>query len=133
MEKITIQENIPVICVRAASFPGEVKAAFEKLYSSVPDPHERTTYGLSYVENGNLVYKAAFSRKDDDHPEKLGVETDTIPKGEYIADTIHDFENHRDQFQPTFQKLGDSEQKTGTRGVEWYQGKDVKCMLPLKK
>lgn len=133
MEKITIKEDIPVICVRADSFPGDVKGAYEKLYSSVPDPHKRVTYGLSFMENGKLVYKAAFNRMVDDDPEKLGMETDIIYKGEYIAETIHDFENHRDQFQGTFQKLGDSDLKTEVRGVEWYQGKDVKCMLPLKK
>ncbi len=131
MEKITLNESIPVVCVTATSFPDGIMEAYEKLYRKVKNHTGRTTYGISTFSNGNLIYKAAFSHMDDDDISEMSLESDVISKGEYIAETIKNFEKHRDKFQPTFKKLGDSKYKTGMPGIEWYQGNNVKCMLPI--
>lgn len=132
MQITEIQKDISTICVTASSFPNGVKEAFEKLYKLLSGFEGRTMFGISYWENGKMAYKAACSEKEAGEAKKLGSEGYTIKSGKYLSETIHNWENHMDQFNTTFTRLGHSEPATEMPGIEWYEGKDVKCMLPVK-
>lgn len=106
MEQIKLDQDITVFYVDATSFPEGVLDAFERLHAYFPFNASRRFFGLSRMENNReIVYKAAVEILDSagavDHPLK----TMTIPKGNYIAETVHQFKDKIPQIGETFMKL----------------------------
>ena len=132
METIHIGENIVTLCERAKPFPTDVKGAFERLAAKVNGFEGRTMYGISYWENDGLQYLAACSAKSENEAKELGTQEWTIKAGDYLSETIENWQGNEHLFEPTFKKLGHSDNHTELPGVEWYFGNDVKCMLPIK-
>jgi hypothetical protein len=133
METYSLEQNIKVFCVTATSFPDGVQAAYDALYKIVGN-QGRTFYGLSKPDNNQIIYKAAVAESFDGEGEQLGLETFTIPKGEYITETIHDWKNNMQKFGPTFMALLDNPKLDWSSWcTEWYKNdEEVLCMVKLQ-
>ncbi|WP_448702469.1 transcriptional regulator [Mucilaginibacter sp. AW1-3] len=133
METNNLDHNIKVFCVTADSFPNGIEAAYNKLYA-VAGQEGRTIYGLSKPEKGVIVYKAAVAENFDGEAEQSGLETLIIPKGEYAAETIHDWRNNMQKFSPVFMTLLDNPRlDRNSWCIEWYKNDDeVVCMVKLQ-
>lgn len=83
-----------------------------------------------------MVYKAAAEVKSTDEAQKFKLETMVIPKGNYIAETIHNFKKDPLLIGKTFQKLM-THRSLDPQGysVEWYlpNNQDVFCMIRVKE
>jgi hypothetical protein len=135
MEKIIIEQDIRVLYVTAASFPEGIAAATEKLHSLFPFSRERKIFGLSRPENGgSIVYRAAAEVMEANEAEKLGCETMTIRKGNYISQTVDHFRRDPLGIARAFEQLL-SEPGLDPNGycVEWYatDRESVQCMVRL--
>lgn len=133
METNKLNQDVKVFCVTADTFPNGVEAAYNKLYA-IAGNDGRTVYGLSKPnEKGAIIYKAAATEKFDGEGGQLGLETFTIPKGEYVTETIHNWKNNMQKFGPTFQALLDNPRLDWASWcVEWYKSDDeVVCMVKL--
>jgi predicted transcriptional regulator YdeE len=134
MKNYNLNQDIKVFCVTADSFPNGVEAAYNKLYE-IAGREGRAVYGLSKPnEKGMIVYKAAMTEKFDGEAEQLGLETFIIPKGEYITESIHDWQHNMQKFGPTFQALLDNPRLDWSSWcIEQYKSEDeVVCMVKLQ-
>jgi len=133
MENYHLEKDIKILCVTAESFPDGVLAAHQKLHQLIPYSKERKYYGISRPnEQRTIIYKAAVEAKPED--EKLGLETITLKKGNYISTLIHNYMEDIPAIGQAFQQiLTDPRIDPNGMCVEWYlNDKDVQCMVRLE-
>ncbi len=133
METITIDKDINVLYVTAASFPDGIMAAFDQLYALVPPGGERRIFGISRPEKGVVTYHAGAEEMFEGEAKKLGYNRLVLKKGRYNAITILDFMKNIPRIGASFQELL-SMPGIDPEGycVEWYlNGEDVQCMVRL--
>ncbi len=136
MEPYIIEKDIPVSCVRAASFPQGVEAAHTRLHSLFPSSDKRTFYGISYSDGkGGIIYKAAAQQLDENEAKQYGLETFVIRKGEYMSELLLNFCEDPAIVGKTFQQLlALPELDPQGYCLEIYlSDTDMRCMVPLKK
>ena len=135
MNSYILDNDIKVICIKAASFPDGVLAAHQKLHALVGNDKERKYFGISYGEGlGNILYKAATEEKYDGESIDLQCESFTIRKGKYNSIFIKDFMKDIAAIGKAFQQLL-TQPNIDPEGycLEMYEGlNDVRCMVPLK-
>lgn len=134
MENYLVENDIPVLCVTAASFPEGIQEAFSKIHSLVPDAGRRTTYGISYGSpDGSIIYKAGVEALQPGEAEQYGCEEYVIRKGRYIGRVVKWKENVA-QIGETFQALlADPLIDRTAACIEVYINDDeVKCMVRLE-
>ncbi|MDB4925315.1 transcriptional regulator [Mucilaginibacter sp.] len=133
METTTLDKDIKVCYITAASFPDGILAAHQKLHSLIPFSTNRKYFGVSRPENGPIVYRAAAEELEPGEAEKLNLDTLILKKGNYISLTVHDYMRDIPAIDRTFKQLL-SQPNLDPQGycVEWYlSDKDVKCMIRL--
>ena len=125
--------DIRVFYITASSFPDGVMEAHQKLHSLVPFSTERKYFGISRIENGIIVYKAAAEEIGAGEAKKLNCDELELKKGNYICLTINDYMKDIPGIGKAFNELL-SHPGLDPNGycVEWYlNNKDVKCMIRL--
>ena len=106
MEKITIDEDIPVIAVAAPFFPEGIPTAFDKLHSLLENITPRRIFGLSRPEkDGDIVYRAAAEELSEGEAEQLECESLIIKKGAYISIKVDNFKQDIPAIGKAFEKL----------------------------
>ena len=134
MEIFTLDKDIPVICFPAVSFPNGVKAAHEKLHSTVPFDPGRGYYGLSWSDGrGGIVYKAAAGQLHDGEAAQYGGDPFVIRKGQYLSAMLFNFPDDMGGFGRIFEEmLADVRIDPNGYCVEVYLNeRDVRCMVLL--
>jgi hypothetical protein len=135
IEKFFLDEDIPVICLAATSFPQGVLKAHKELHTALPFPDSRKYYGISWGDNkGGIIYKAAASELHDGEAESLGYESFTIRKGEYISELLEDWCKEENRVEKTFKKLLADPQidKHGYCLEMYLNDKDMRCLVKLE-
>jgi hypothetical protein len=130
METIILENDIEVICVKAFSFPDGIQDAHDRLRTLFPPTVNRRYFGISYPQQGGIVYRAAT-----DHGASLppGTELFSIRKGTYACMTLYNYYKDLPNVTNTFQQLL-SHPNLDPKGycLEWYlSDKDVRCMVKL--
>lgn len=106
MEIISLEKDIPVICIKAASFPDGVMAAHQQLHEKVPFTIERRHFALSRPENGgSIIYKAAGEELSEGEAEHYHLERMVIKAGQYVSTVLHDYMKNIPAIGQTFQQL----------------------------
>ena len=134
METYHLTRDIRLCCIPAASFPDGVMAAFQRLHDIVPNHEDRRLFGISWPDgHGSLVYKAAVEESYAGEAEKLGAETYTLQRGEYLALLVRNFMDDIPSIGKAFRKLVDAPGvHPDTIGVEEYlSSTEVRCMVPM--
>lgn len=132
MENYSLENDLKVFCVKARSFPDGIKQAFLTLEEMLPTTDGRIFFGLSYMEDGVIVYKAAVLEAYEGEGEENGCETFTIKKGEYLTETITDWRKKAERIGYAFETLlADPRLDTTFPCVEWYRDPDVMCMIRI--
>ena len=134
METINIPNDIPIVCVRATSFPEGVMAAHEKLHSLISHDKPRRNYSVSWMGPDNKILYMAGSEiveEKDHHLE--GTEKFTVRAGDYISETIHNFMENIPAIGQTFQSMlkRDDIDPNGYCLEHYVDDKTVVCMVPL--
>lgn len=132
-EIFSISEDIHVLTFKASSFPQGIAEAHTKIQSQFSNIHEKTIFGISRPENGNINYWSAIKLTHYGNTDDFGVGQFTISKGEYISIMVNNYIEDPLSISSAFQSL------TRHPGIdpeayciEWYLGeKDVKCMIKL--
>src|SRR5689334_17592249 len=121
MDTYDLAKDIKIVCLKANKFPEGVPAAFDKLDKKLGATHQRTFYGVSYMEKDrSITYKAAATEITDGEGAKHGLEYFTIAKGKYLTETITNWKQKIADISPTFQKLmGDARFDGVSPCVEW--------------
>ena len=134
MEKYEVKQDVALICYEAKSFPDGITEAFNKLQSSLPNCSERTWYGISKPNGGEIIYKAAVTELSDMEAEENSFESFTVTKGTYLTETLTGWRENTQIIGATFDKLlQDPQLDPSSSCVEWYLSDDkLTCMVKLK-
>lgn len=133
MEKYNNNQDIQVLCKRV-DFPIGIEAGFKELAEKF-GMDDRTFYGISTMdENYKVLYDAAVSTKDGDDELAKAYIPFTIPRGEYLSETITDWMQKTDSFKVVFGELMQSpEYDPNFPCVEWYiDDKKMMCWVKMK-
>ena len=134
-ERYFIDKDIKVVCVEADSFPEGIGAAWQKLFSILPNAEQRKLYGISYgTENGKVIYRAGAEALHAGEADQLQLETFTIKRGEYIGEVLEDWRNNESQIGKIFHKLLEDpriDKKQGYCLEIYFNQKDVRCLVLL--
>lgn len=131
MEKIILENDIKVRCVAAKSFPDDVLNSHQTLHSLVPFSTERNYFGVSRMENGKIIYKAAAEELESGELAKHDLEELVLPAGTYQSLIVKDFMKNIQAIGAAFDQLiqlPDIDPEGYC--IEWYlSDKDVRCMV----
>jgi len=133
MTTFQLERDINLVCLKATSFPAGIRAAFAKLGTIIKHP-AKEYFGISYFENGEIVYKAAVEQRDQGEAESLGLETFIFEKGTYFTETVNDFMNDPSKVKDCFERmLALPEFDERFPCIEWYTSpNDVRCIVRKK-
>ncbi len=134
MEIQNLKNDIKVFYVKAPSFPDGIPDAHQKLHSLLPSTEGRKFFGISHGgQNGSIIYKAAASESYPGEPEKYGLETFIIKKGDYISETLVDWQKNESIVGKTFQRLlkEPNTDKNGYCLEKYLNDTDIVCMVKL--
>lgn len=133
MEEFDLKQDVSLVCVRAYDFPEGIQQAFERLQARLQTSDDRAFYGISFpAEEGGMIYIAAASVLNTQELQQFEGEKMKLRQGKYITITVKNWKENVGSIGLAFRALGDSSYATVPPGIEWYQGKDVVCMLPIK-
>ncbi len=105
MESYIIEHDIQVMCINASSFPEGVLAAHQQLHGLLADRNSRQFYGISWSEEGKILYKSAAEMHFPEEAATYGLETFTIPKGVYSSKLLTRFMDNLSIIGDTFNQL----------------------------
>jgi hypothetical protein len=135
MEHYRIDQDIKVLCISATSYPEGIEAAHRKLHSLVPFSMERGYFGISFPNGkGGIEYKAAASELHPGEAKTYGCETFLIKAGNYLCETIPDYQKDLPRIGKVFESLL-SDPRIASDGycLEVYLNEhDMRCMVPLE-
>jgi hypothetical protein len=134
METYQLKHDIKVFCVEAQSFPKGIKAAFDKLYSLLPNAQDHAIFGISKPENGIIKYRAAANENIEGQARKLGYPTFIIEAGEYLGETLMDWQQNEMMIMSIFNRLiADKRLDGSAHCIEWYKSPtELLCMVLMK-
>lgn len=135
METITLDNDITVFYVEAASYPDGILEAHESLHSLIPFSPERKYFGISRPENGEGIrYKACAEEMHEGEGKSLNCGTVVLKKGTYVSIVLKDYLKDLPSVERTFSQLLEHP-GLDPQGycVEWYiTNKDMRCMIRLE-
>lgn len=133
-KELTIESDVIVYRLRAASFPEGVGAAHMKLHSLVDLDPQRQYFGISRPEgNDGIVYWSAATELIPAELSRHGLEKFIIEAGVYKYVDVHLFMENISDIGNAF-KLLTSLPDIDPAGycLEWYGDKDCRCMIKIK-
>jgi predicted transcriptional regulator YdeE len=134
MEEVHLEKEIPIVMIKAESFPEGVMDAHRKLHALVPYAASRKYYGISWPDrNGNIQYYAGAELLNSDGASISGTESFTIHQGTFACLTIQDYMKDQQGIGTAFKTLLQLK-ALDPNGycLEWYvSDKEVRCMVPL--
>ena len=133
METIQLEQDIPLLCVTATSFPEGIAEAHQRLHAVIPFSEERRYFGISRPENGTIIYRAAAEELQEKEAERLNCDLHILKEGNYACITVYDYVSDVRVISNAFETLlAHPDLDPDGCCVEWYYtGRDVRCMVRL--
>ncbi len=127
------QPEVKLVVCRANEFPAGIKDAWRRLEGKLPSLKGRKFYGLTYFEDGQLVYYAALEPLNEKEVTTLGFPTMMLKGGKYARVKLMDWNHHADEIGPIFGELMEEYQKDPAGpSVEFYRSQfELHLMIPL--
>lgn len=127
------QPDIELIVCRASQFPAGIKDSWERLESKLDSLKGRKFYGLTFFEEGHLVYYAGLQPLDRTEIATLGFPTLTLKGGKFARVKLMDWNNHADEIGPIFDRLMEKYKKDPSGPtVEFYRSQsELHLMIPI--
>jgi len=131
MKTVSLPNDVKVFGMQVKTFPLGISEAFDKLVKMIPGNFNRSFYGISYMEEGKMIYYAAAEELSSGEAEKYSCERLTVEKGEYLTEALNNWRNKTDQIKDIFRQLVNDERADKTKpGVEWYKNEsEMLCMV----
>ncbi|RYY52200.1 MAG: hypothetical protein EOO05_22215 [Chitinophagaceae bacterium] len=135
MDILQLPEAISVFGKQVTTFPNGIKAAYDSLVDKLPGGFEgRPYYGLSKMENSQVLYYATAKEMETGEAERYGETRFSIPEGAYLAQTIWQWHDKTGSVANVFHELmQDVRVEPGSWCVEWYKSdEELVCMMRLR-
>ena len=135
MTQISIikMDELNLMYVQASSFPEGVKEAWHQLESRLPGLKGRKYFGTSRLVGGKIEYRACVVPSDESEPSRLGLETFTIPRGNYASRKLVDWSNQTHLIKTVFEELCSKYTVDSSRPhIEFYRSpEELVLMVPI--
>lgn len=133
--KITLidQPEIQLMVCRATEFPAGIPDAWQRLESRLHSLKGRKFFGLTFFEEGQLVYYAGVVPLNEAEVTALAFPTMTLKGGKYARVKLLDWNKHKDEIGGIFDELM-KEYKKDPAGptVEFYRSQsELHLMIRL--
>ncbi len=121
MEKYHQENDVILFGRQVTTFPAGIKDAFGDLMKVLGN--ERAYYGISWcAADGSIIYYAMAPETFAGEARQHNYEILTLPKGEYLTETIVDWMSKTDCIKDVFyQLLGDKHPDKNCPCIEWYK------------
>lgn len=125
--------DIQLVVCRANEFPAGIKDSWRRLESKLKSLRGRKFYGLTYFEDGQLVYYAALEPLSEHEIQVLGFPIRQLKGGRYARVKLMDWNRHADEIGPIFEELMETYKKDPNGpSVEFYRSQyELYLMIPL--
>lgn len=109
-------------------------AAFNLLESKLPTLKGRKFYGTFEFKPDGEEYYACVARIDSDDPEKMQLETGTIPGGLYLRGKLMDWEKNLSKLPSLFEEMARTHDVDPKRpSLEYYRSQaELLLFLPVR-
>lgn len=134
MDTYTLMKPVTLIGFHVNNFPQGVQAAFSKLMEQFDKQGQHSYYGLSHMdEKGKIYYYAATEQSQTGEEKEYGYEKYTIPKGEYLSETLVDWLSKTDCIKDIFHEMMQDPRADLTKQcIEWYKNdKEMICLMAI--
>ncbi len=134
MDTVMLESDTIVFCVNAKSFPEGVQEAHQSLHAKYPPAPGRQYYGISYLYEGEINYKAAVGFGDLAEDISPDLEKFVIRKGKYAGKVIRNFMEDIPAIGRAFRDLL-KDVRIDPNGYcleEYINFNDVRCLVKLK-
>jgi hypothetical protein len=134
MKTLTIDTDRKVFGFQVKTFPSNITEAFDSLMNKLPDGMQRTYYGISWMENDEVIYYTAVEQKSEGEAESHGATVFVIGKGEYLAEIIMDWMPKVGFIKDIFGKMMIDPKADLTKPcIEWYKSdNEMMCLMKIK-
>ena len=134
MSQISIvkMDELNLMYVQASSFPEGVQEAWRQLESRLPTIKRRKFFGTSRLVGEKIEYRACVVPSDESEPSRLGLDTFTIPAGNYASKNLVDW-TKQTQIKTIFEELSSKYTVDSSRPhIEFYRSqKELVLMVPI--
>ena len=126
-------DELNLMYVQASSFPEGVQEAWRQLESRLPTIKRRKFFGTSRLVGEKIEYRACVVPSDESEPSRLGLETFTIPRGNYASKKLVDWTNQTNLIKTICEELSSKYAVDSSRPhIEFYRGqKELVLMVPI--
>ena len=124
-----VLEDLEVMYVQAAGGSSGAQEAFEVLESKLSSLKGRRFYGTFHAGD----YRACVLAQSGEDPEKLGLETWTIPGGKYVREKMVDWTERIPEIGERFIALSEAYPADPERpSIEFYRSQsELHLLLPI--
>jgi len=125
-------DELDLMYIQATSFPEGVEEAWRKLESRLPTIKRRKFFGTSRLVGEKIEYRACVVPSDESEPSRLGLDTFTIPAGNYASKNLVDW-TKQTQIKTIFEELSSKYTVDSSRPhIEFYRSqKELVLMVPI--
>lgn len=130
MEHLSLPQDLHLAGIHVAAFPNGIQEAFTGLMKTLGEGHEY--YGVSWMDdNDRVMYYAMATESFPGEGASHQYESLTIEKGNYQAETVHDWMSKTECIKDVFHRLTAGSKPVKSRPcVEWYKSdKEMICMV----
>ncbi len=135
MNKYTIDNNINIFGNKVEAFPNGIDEAFESLTHMLSGKFDRSFYGIVKMEEDGCMegYYAMAEERFSGEAKQYQCTTFTIPKGEYLTETITSWRTKTATMKDVFATLLQQPKADRTQSlIEWYQNDETMlCMVKV--
>ena len=133
MYDFLLDDDILLLGRTVPDFPTGIEAAFNALMDALPNPLQRSYYGVSTMDaTGNVLYFAAAEAFGTNEAE--GYDTRVIPAGTYLARNISGWRTQTDCIKDYFgEMMQEPAYDRQSPAIEWYQNDEELVLLLRKK
>lgn len=131
MNVYQLTDDRQVFGFQVTNYPAGIDEAFDSIVKKLPDGFNRSFYGICYMENGKMIYKAAAEETAHGEAEKYKCERYTIEKGEYLAIVLKNWREKTHEINGVFHQLVKDPRADVKRPcIEWYKNDiEMVCMV----
>src|SRR3990172_10342600 len=126
-------DELNLMYVQASSFPEGVQEAWRQLEGRLPAVKERKFFGTSRLVGERIEYRACVVPSDESEPSRLGLDTFTIPAGNYASKNLVDWTEQTHLIKTIFEELSSKYTVDSSRPhIEFYRSqKKLILMVPI--
>lgn len=131
MEKLNLLDDKVVFGVQVKTIPVGIGLVFDQLTNEIPDGRNRPYYGISWMQDDQVIYYAMAGEKYAGEAIQYNYTIMEIEKGWYWVVPVKDWQSKTSELKDIFYEMMQSKETNNRKPcIEWYKSHDeMLCMM----